>query len=248
MIRPKSPVVSFRHALNGILLSVKTQRQLRAHCVLALLALVAGIVWRLNRAELAILVGTIFLVIVAELINTAVETVVDLVTPDYHPLAKIAKDVAAGAVLAASVSAVLIGLLLFFDLSQFLARLHQAPIEPDVTLTGIVGFTMLMIVLVFWKVKSVKGRFLHGGVVSGHTAIAFFLGTLVVLVSNHPLVAFMALLLALLVAQSRVEAGVHTLQEVLFGALLGVLIPVLLHRLIPALLHQLTSRLPGGAH
>jgi len=110
MLRPKTPVDSFRHALNGLLLSFKTQRHLRIHFVVAVLVLGAGFVYRLNRAELLLLVGAISFVILAELLNTALETVVDLVTTDYHPLARVAKDVAAGAVLVAAVNAALFGL------------------------------------------------------------------------------------------------------------------------------------------
>lgn len=241
MLRPKTPVDSFRHALNGVLLSFKTQRHLRVHFTLAVVILIAGFVWRLSRVELLILVGTISLVILAELFNTALETVVDLVTPDYHPLAKVAKDVAAGAVLVASVNAVLVGLLLFADVEHFRRQLPypSANVEAAVQATA-VGMVLLLLLLVIWKVKGGKGRFLQGGVVSGHTAIAFFLCTIIVLVSENYIVAFMAILLALLVTQSRVETGVHTLREALFGAMLGILLPVLLYRLIPLLLRVLT--------
>lgn len=218
-----------------MLLSFKTQRQLRAHFVLALLALLAGFIWRLPRTDLAILTCTVFLVILAELFNTAIETVVDLVTPDYHPLAKIAKDVSAGAVLVVSINAVLVALLLFLDIEKLQARLQYPPPYGDALQTTAVGFMMLLIMLVIWKVRGGKGRFLYGGVVSGHTAIAFFLCTIILLLSQHPLIAFLAILLAILVSQSRVETGVHTMKEALFGALLGILIPVVLYRMIPLL-------------
>jgi len=108
---------------------------------------------------------------------------------------------------------------------------------------------MLLLLLVIWKVKGGKGTFLRGGVVSGHTAIAFFLCTMILLLTQHPFVAFLAILIALLVAQSRVETGVHTLREVFFGALLGIFIPVLLQRCIPILLNWTAGRLnssPGS--
>jgi diacylglycerol kinase (ATP) len=237
VLRPKTPVDSFRHALNGVLLSFKTQRHLRVHFLLAVIILIAGFVWRLSRVELLVLVVTISLVILAELFNTALETVVDLVTPDYHPLAKVAKDVAAGAVLVASVNAVLVGLVLFLDIDHLRKQIpYPTPNAQSLVQTFAVGMVMLLLLLVIWKAKGGRGRFLHGGVVSGHTAIAFFLATIIILVEPHPLVAFMAILLALLVSQSRVEAEVHSVREVLFGALLGVFIPVLLYRLIPVVM------------
>lgn len=240
MLRPKTPVDSFRHALNGVLLSFKTQRHLRVHFILAVVILIAGFVWRLSQVELLILVGTISLVILTELFNTALETVVDLVTPDYHPLAKVAKDVAAGAVLVASVNAVLVGLVLFLDVEHLQRQIPYPSANVEtVAQTSAVGLVLLLLLLVIWKVKGGKGRFLQGGVVSGHTAIAFFLCTIIVLASENYIVAFMAILLALLVTQSRVETGIHTVREALFGALLGILLPVLIYRLIPLLLHSL---------
>ncbi len=243
-MRPKTPVVSFRFALNGLLLSFKSQRHLRIHFTLAVCVLVAGFIWRLNRAELLLLVSAISLVIITELINTALETVVDLVTREYHPLAKVAKDVAAGAVLVAAVNAALVGMILFLDIEQLRHRLSLPEPGEQIIQTFAVGFVLLLLLLVIWKVKGGKGTFLKGGVVSGHTAIAFFLCTIIVLLSQHPFVAFMAILIAMLVAQSRVETGVHTVREVLFGAILGILIPVVLYRLIPLLLGAI--RIPLG--
>ena len=245
MLRTKSPLQSFRHALNGLLLSYKTQRHLRFHFALAVLALVTGLLWRLPRVELLILIGAISLVILTELFNTALEAVVDLVTAEYHPLAKVAKDVAAAAVLVAAINAVLIGIILFLDIDQLRARLFEPRPRDSVIETFAVGIVMLLLMLVIWKVQGGKGRFLEGGVVSGHTAIAFFLCTVILLVVSHPLVAVPAILLALLVAQSRVSAGIHSLQEVLYGAVLGTLIPMVLHRMIPMLVHQVAGR--GGS-
>jgi diacylglycerol kinase (ATP) len=248
VLRPKTPVDSFRFALNGVLLSFRTQRHLRIHFILAVLVLIAGFLWRLSRPELLVLIGAISLVIIAELFNTALETVVDLVTPDYHPLAKVAKDVAAGAVLVASVNAALVGVLLFLDVEQIQQRMRYEAPKGDAVQTFAVGLVVLFILLVIWKVRGDKGRFLQGGVVSGHSAIAFFLCTIILMLSTHPVVAFLAILMALLVSQSRVETGVHTLQEVFFGALLGILIPVVLYRAIPMVLEFFATPAagPGG--
>jgi len=246
VLRPKTPVDSFRFALNGILLSFRTQRHLRIHFAVAILVLTAGIVWNLTRVELVILILSIGLVILAELFNTAIETVVDLVTPDYHPLAKVAKDVSAAAVLVASLCAALIGALLFINIRHLQQALPLPAPHDYAVQTFAVGFLVMLLLLVQWKVKGNRGRFLHGGVVSGHSAIAFFLCTIILLVSQHPLVAFVAIMLAMLVSQSRVEAGVHTVREVVFGALLGLLIPVILYRVIPVLMHEIAGR-PLGA-
>jgi diacylglycerol kinase (ATP) len=247
VLRPKNPIDSFRFALNGILLSFRTQRHLRIHFGVAVLALIAGFIWRLSRVELLILVIAISMVLLAELFNTALETVVDLVTMDYHPLAKVAKDVAAGAVLVTTINAAMIGAVLFLDTAQIQQLfLRPASIPSDLVRTLVVGFTLLLLLLVILKQRGGHGRFLHGGVVSGHSAIAFFLCTSMVMVARQPLISLLAVLLALLVAQSRVDAGIHSVREVALGALLGILIPVTLHAAIPMLLHAIAQNASTG--
>ena len=103
---------SFRHAFAGGWYVLRTQRNAWIHA-LASVAVFAVAVWlQLGRIEWTILVLTVALVWVAEFVNTAVEAVVDLLSPEIHPLAKIAKDVAAAAVLLAALAAVAVGLLL----------------------------------------------------------------------------------------------------------------------------------------
>jgi diacylglycerol kinase (ATP) len=238
--RPKNAFDSFRYALDGILHGFRSQRHMRFHFCIAVLALLAGVVYGLNATELLVLTFAISLVIIAELFNTAIEAVVDLVTTTYHPLAKYAKDVAAGAVLIAALNACVVGLLLFLDVGPVQRLIQRQPSMQVEFQTVIVTIVMLLVLLVIWKVLGNKGTFLHGGVVSGHSAVGFCLCTLILLISpNNPFVAFLAILMALIISQSRVEAGVHTLQEVLIGALLGILLPVVLFRVVPEVLRHL---------
>src|SRR3712207_2120203 len=95
--------------------AVRTQRNMRFHVVVAVAVLVGSLFLGVSKLELAVLVLTILLVFVTELFNTAMEFVVDLATREYHPLAKLAKDVSAGAVLVSSVGAVLVGFLVLAD-------------------------------------------------------------------------------------------------------------------------------------
>jgi diacylglycerol kinase len=104
---------SFGYALAGLRHAWRTQRHLRIHALLAGLAVGAGLALSLTAAEWAVIVTLIALVTALELLNTVIEVVVDLVTPEYHPLAKVAKDVAAGAVLIASLGAVAAAATLF---------------------------------------------------------------------------------------------------------------------------------------
>lgn len=99
-------------ALSGIGFAVRTQKHMRIHCIAAFLIIALGAVVTLNVLEWALICFAITLVFCAELMNTAIEQTVDLVSPQRHPLAKAAKDVAAGAVMAASLGAVVIGILI----------------------------------------------------------------------------------------------------------------------------------------
>jgi len=111
-IRAKNIFHSFRYALQGIFYSLRTQRNMRIHFLATFSVFFAGIYLEVSRVELALLVLVTSGVIVAEMINTAIESTVDLYSRQRHPLAKIAKDVAAAAVLIAATSSVLIGILI----------------------------------------------------------------------------------------------------------------------------------------
>jgi diacylglycerol kinase len=112
---------SFRCAFTGLGYTVRTQRNARIHVSIAVLAVIAGLVLDLPGSDWAIIGLTMGFVFVAEMFNTVMETVVDLATEEYHPLARQAKDVAAGAVLIAAITAVAVGILILAP--PLLARL-----------------------------------------------------------------------------------------------------------------------------
>ncbi|WP_274309568.1 diacylglycerol kinase family protein [Solibacillus daqui] len=105
-------IKSFRYAVAGIVTATKEQN-LRFHLLSAVIVLLAGIFTGLNMIEWLIIILVIALVIGTEMVNTAIERVVDLASPEIHPLAKQAKDIAAGAVLVFAIASVIIGLLIF---------------------------------------------------------------------------------------------------------------------------------------
>ncbi|MGG4217411.1 diacylglycerol kinase family protein [Paenibacillus jamilae] len=106
--------MTFRYAAEGVIYALRTQVNMRIHVVVALLVIVAGLILHISRLDWLFVCMAIAIVMVAELINTAVEAAVDLISPDIHPLAKAAKDTAAGAVLLAAVFAVIIGIFVFY--------------------------------------------------------------------------------------------------------------------------------------
>ncbi len=111
---PKSKIIqSFVYAFAGVRYCFRTQLNFRIHLAIALLAIFLGIYLGLSWVEWALIATVIALVLVAEMVNTMVEALVDLVTQQYHPLAKIAKDVSAGVVLLTAISAAIVGILIF---------------------------------------------------------------------------------------------------------------------------------------
>jgi diacylglycerol kinase len=113
---------SFGYAFEGIGRLIRQQRNAQIHVFVTTVLVIASWFWGLSRIEWLVLVLTVTLVLSMEALNTAVEAVVDLVSPQYHPLAKLAKDVAAGGVLITALGAVCIALLLYGERLLALAR------------------------------------------------------------------------------------------------------------------------------
>lgn len=110
-MRNNSLVESFRAAAAGLLYAARTQRNLRIHLSIAAAVVGMGLWLRLPVGHWAVLVLTVGFVIVSEIFNTVLEALVDLVSPEYHPVAGVVKDATAGAVLLAALAAVAVGLL-----------------------------------------------------------------------------------------------------------------------------------------
>ncbi|NCU18477.1 diacylglycerol kinase family protein [Pallidibacillus pasinlerensis] len=109
----KSFFLSFKYAFEGIVSAFKKERNLKIHFVIAAVVIVLGALFKLHKLEWIILILTIGIMIVLELINTSIERTIDLITEDYHPLAKQAKDIAAAACLVFAICTVIIGLIIF---------------------------------------------------------------------------------------------------------------------------------------
>jgi diacylglycerol kinase len=110
-VRSRNILDSFRFAFVGLWYALRTQRNTRIHLSIAAAVVVVGLCLNLSHVEWAVLTLTIGFVLVSEMLNTVAETLVDLISPGYHPLAKIVKDVTAGAVLLTAIVSVVVGLL-----------------------------------------------------------------------------------------------------------------------------------------
>ena len=221
--KPKNHIDSFRYAVEGIIHVFRTQRHMRFHFFTVVLVLSLGLLYRLSRVEMSILFLVVSGVLITEMINTAIESVVDMVTQAYHPLAKLAKDIAAGAVLIAAITAAMVGMIIFLG-DKRLPRLRiDASANPQPLMVLITVVLLVLIVVMISKVLGGKGTILSGGIVSGHSALSFCIASTIMYRALDKFTAILALVLAFLVAQSRVEGKIHTLQEVVLGGLLGLL-------------------------
>jgi diacylglycerol kinase (ATP) len=227
---------SFNHAYRGIVYAVRTQRNMRLHVLAAVVVLVLSLLVGVTRLELAILVLAIAAVFLTEMLNTALEFAVDLVTSEYHPLAKLAKDISAGAVLVTSVAALVIGyLVLGASLGPFsletLERVRSWPGHLTLVTLGLVSVAVLL-----GKALSKAPNSFKGGMPSGHAAVAFagwVAASFVAAGGPFPgLISLITLLMALLVCQSRIESGIHTTYEVAVGAILGSLLAIAVFQLL----------------
>lgn len=106
-------IAGFGYAFRGLWHVLRTQRNMRVHTGAAIIATIAGIVFHISATEFALLYVAISGVLIAEMFNTVFELCVDLAQPEYDPLARIAKDVAAGAVLLSAILSIVIGLFIF---------------------------------------------------------------------------------------------------------------------------------------
>ncbi len=248
-MRRKRPVDSFRFAGEGILHCFRTQKHMRFHFMMVVMVLMSGLWLSLDTRDMLIILFSISLVIATEMVNTAVEAIVDMVTSQYHPLAKLAKDVAAGAVLVASTNATIAGVLIFFGsepLRNIRARTHDYR-PADVTIMLVVGILVLVFTVIISKLltgRSNQGLW-RGGVVSGHSAIGFFLATTIIFVAPNMTVSILAVLMALIIAQSRVEAGVHSYQEVVLGAVVAIFLTASVYWVMPYIRGKLITQPPA---
>ena len=226
--RPPSIIESFNFAFEGIIHVLRTQRNMRIHFAVAALVLIAALVSGVDKLELIALLLAIAFVLIAEMLNTAVEAAIDVATTSFDPMAKLAKDIAAGAVLIATAVAVAVGYLVFSGQvadrsSRLLDRLSTVPAE--LTLVALVLTTLVVIAT---KAFTGSGTPLRGGLPSGHAAVAFagwMAVTLILDDNDHRfLISSVTFIMALLVAQTRVESGVHSSAEVLYGGLIGALV------------------------
>lgn len=232
-MKPRNLLESFNCAIEGFIYVIKTQRNMRLHFLFAALVITASLFLNLDGVEMLVLIFTIALVLISEMINTAVEFMVDMITDAYHPLARIIKDISAGTVLISATTAVIVGYVLVLrhgepEFDILINKIKYSSWHLSVICLGIVLFGVII-----GKTLSRKGRPLRGGMPSGHTAMAFSIWTLTLLLTGtqRPVISVLVFIMALAIARSRIRLGIHKVSEVIGGAIVGIFITVLAYRL-----------------
>lgn len=219
----------FRYAYDGLKYALSSQRNMKFHFFISFLVLLLALVLHLPRTDIMFILLAITLVVVAELVNTAIEKAVDLAMPDLHPVAKIAKDVSAAAVLVTAVFAAVVGMIVFYDPINLLFQ------RIDAGETYIPGAISILLALVILTVIVVETRFSDRGGLprpSLLAAIAFALATWMTVTVWHTLVFLLSYSMAALVLLVLIDKKNRPIASLLLGALIGVFITMTAYYII----------------
>lgn len=223
-----------QNALDGIIYAITTQSNIKKQLLIAVAVMLISLFFDLSRAEFLCLMFTVVLIIVAEMINTAIETVVDLYTDLYHPKAKIAKDVGAGAVVITALNALIVAYFLFFEKISTIGTSILESIARSPAHLAFVAIVLTIIAVVALKAASSTNK--HKRInkhfcPSGQSAIAFAAMTAIWLNTKDIVTFTLSLVLSLLIIENRIDTKKRTMAEVIFGACMGVLIVLLVYSL-----------------
>lgn len=225
---------AWKNAINGIIYATTTQGNIKKQLIIAIIVVIASLFFELTKAEFLIFMFTIILIIFAEMVNTAIETVVDLYTDLYHPKAKIAKDVAAGGVVITAINAVIVAYFLFFDKIsniglQFIRNIATSPVHLAfaAVIIVIIGILSLIAMATTNKHKLLNKKFMP----SGHAALSFAANTIIWLLTDNIVILTLSLVMAILVSESRVESKKHRLSEVVFSSCVGIITVLIIYGL-----------------
>lgn len=211
----------FNVAFEGIFETIRSERHMKFHCFCTIVIFILSLFLDIGKYEALAIIISVSLIWLAELFNTAIESCVDMVTEKYHPLAKRAKDIAAGAVLITAINALFVGYIVFEK--KIIINLRQVFLifKNSYQHTVLSIFVLIVIIVISIKAITGKGTALRGGFPSGHSALATSILTLVTSLIENPKVFFLTLILTILVIHSRIEGKIHTFFETMIGAFLG---------------------------
>lgn len=222
-----------KNALNGIIHAFKTEKNLRKDYIIGALVLFISLFFDFTKTELICLVLTIGFVIFAEMINSTVEYVVNLITTDYDLNAKAAKDIAAGGVLIASIIAVIVAYLLFIDkIRTASTALLTAVLSSKVHMLVTILFVVVLLVVILKGLfsKDKEQNYVKSWP-SARITVCFALTTYLLIMTKNLIVGAITLTLCIIVSSLKRENDKTTILQVVLSALLGILIVIAVYQL-----------------
>lgn len=223
---------ALKNAGKGFLTAAQEERNIRVQFVLVILALILGILFKLSKIEIILTILAMFFVVFAEMINTAIEAIVDLHTDKFHPKAKIAKDVGAGAVILSVLNSVIIAYFVFFEkiATYGLKYLTIWTIANPIVYFAILIIVTLILIIVFELLskKITKNKF----VPSGQAMIASTIFMAIWSQTKNTIIITSALIFVMLVCLNVIGNKKKTIWEVTVGATLGLIIAIIVYTII----------------
>lgn len=226
--KPKSPgekfVKGFDYAFEGLVFAINNEKNMKFHILTSILVLLVSLFLNVSRVEMMFLVLSIAFVVSCELMNTSLEQAVNLAGGGKKSkMAKASKDLSAAATFVSALNTLFVAYLVFFDKvsnfsSSVVLRISRRPSHLALITVSIVIIFTIFLKGIFYKGH---GTAFHGGFASGHTSVAFALATIGAMRVNEGLLIFVFYGLAIIVAESRFEANIHSLPEIIRGAILG---------------------------
>ncbi len=238
-IKNSNIIDAWKNAINGIIYATTTQGNVKKQLIIAVIVVIISLLFNLSKAEFLVFLFTIVLIIFAEMVNTAIETVVDLYVDVYHPKAKIAKDVAAGGVVITAINAIIVAYFLFFDkISKMGISFIQGVVNsPNHLAFATIVISMILALALIAYSKTNKHKIFNKKFIpSGHTIIAFAANTIIWITTQNAVILILSLVMAFLISESRIAATEHRLSEIIFSACLGTLIVLILYGVSIAIL------------
>lgn len=235
-----------KNALNGIIHMFKTEKNLRVDYILGAIVFLCSLFFNFTKTEFACLVLTVGFVIFAEMMNTVVEYVVNLITTKYNKDAKIAKDIAAGGVLFSSFCAVAVAYFLFIDkIRNASTAIITSVLNSKTHMLMTILFIVLLLSVILKGISSKKNTNYVKSFPSSRVMISFGLATYLFIITGNLLVGGISLILCIFISSLKIEKDKMGIIHVILSALIGILLVLIIYQLtlLTPVIHGLNWKL-----
>ena len=222
---------SANFAIEGVLHAAKTQKHVRYHFFTAAAVILLSYILGVSRMEFLIISLSVIAVLLAEMFNTAIEAIIDMVSPEQSEKARVAKDIAAGAVLITAFGVAVIGYIILFPYLRDIFHQGLYITKHSKEEIALIALVIVVILVVITKAYFGRGLPLSGGMPSGHSALAFSAWVVITFITENFIASLLSFIVAVVIAQSRVMTRAHTVWEVILGSFMGALVTFLLFKI-----------------